>query len=214
MASTAAAPGDLDLRSTVFGGLRIEYDASMLAPRGWTLAQSRWAAELLPDLPAGPVLELCAGAGHLGLVAVHALRRPLVAVEVNPRACRLLRGNAARAGLADLVEVREGRIDEVVGTDERFALVIADPPWVPHARVPEFPADPVGTIDGGADGLDVARDCLAVIAAHLRPGGSAILQVGSTGQVDALSDELPPRLAVVETRAHGTRGVLARLDAG
>lgn len=209
MAMTTAGPGadPVDPRSAVFGGLRIDYDETMLAPREWTLAQSAWAAELLAAVPDGPVLELCAGAGHLGLAAIHQLRRPLVAVEVNPRACAHLRTNAERAGLAGLVDVREGSVEEMVGADERFALVIADPPWVPSAHVRLFPEDPVGTIDGGHDGLDVARHCMSVVAGHLLPGGAAILQLGGAPQVDALRAELPDRLAVVEIRWFD-RGVL------
>jgi release factor glutamine methyltransferase len=200
------------VRTTVFGGLRIDHDESMLPPRDWTLSQSQWAAELLADAPDGPVLELCAGAGHIGLAAIHDVRRPLVAVELNPRACRLLRVNADRAGLGALVDVREGRVDEALGPDERFALVIADPPWVRTAEVSDFPDDPVGTIDGGADGLDIARQCVAVIAGHLRLGGSAIVQVGLPDQAEAVCADLPAHLEVVEVR-QAVRGVLVRLDA-
>jgi release factor glutamine methyltransferase len=198
--------------STVFGGLRIDHDESMLAPRAWTLAQSRWAAELLVDAPAGPVLELCAGAGHIGLATIHRVRRSLVAVELNPRACRLLRRNADRAGLGDLVEVRQGRVDETLRPGEEFALVIADPPWVCTAEVTDFPDDPVGTIDGGDDGLTVARQCVAVTAAHLCRGGSAILQVGTPEQAEVVRAGLPERLEAVEVR-QAVRGVLVRLDA-
>jgi release factor glutamine methyltransferase len=203
------------VRSTDFGGLRIDYDDTMLRPRDWTLAQSEWAAELLPSMPPGPVLELCAGAGHLGLVAVRRFGRPLVAVEDNPSACHHLRRNAARAGLGGLVEVREGRVDRALLPDERFALVIADPPWVPRDRVNAFPEDPTHTIDGGETGLDVARQCLAVVATHLRPGGAAVLQLGSAAQIEQLAPQLAehPHLALVEVRSYGVRGVLARIDA-
>jgi release factor glutamine methyltransferase len=200
------------VRTTVFGGLRIDHDESMLAPREWTLAQAQWAADLLAAAPGGPVLELCAGAGHIGLATIRAVRRPLVAVELNPRACRLLRMNADRAGLGSLVEVREGRVEDALEPDEQFAVVIADPPWVCSAEVSDFPDDPVGTIDGGADGLVVARQCIAVTAAHLRPGGSAVVQVGSPDQAEALREELPGHLEVVEVR-QAVRGVLVRLDA-
>ncbi|MBI2244007.1 MAG: methyltransferase, partial [Nocardioides sp.] len=53
-----------------FGPLRITFDGRVLRPRPWTAAQSEWAAEILADAPAGPVLELCAGAGQIGLLAV------------------------------------------------------------------------------------------------------------------------------------------------
>lgn len=201
------------VRSVDFGGLRIDYDDTMLCPRPWTIAQSRWAAELLAatSAPEGPVLELCAGAGHLGLVAVQRFGRRLVAVEQNPSACDHLRRNAARAGLAELVDVREATVASALHEEERFALILADPPWVETARVEVFPEDPVHTIDGGENGLDIARDCVAVVGGHLLPGGSAILQLGSTAQVAALDPH--PRLRVVEVREFGSRGVLARVDA-
>ena len=41
-----------------FGGLRIAFDQRVLRPRAWTENQSLWAAELLPSLPPGTVLEL------------------------------------------------------------------------------------------------------------------------------------------------------------
>ena len=63
---------------TTFGSLRINFDARALRPREWTTAQSDWAAELLPRLPAGPVLELCAGAGQIGRLAVLDSTRRLV----------------------------------------------------------------------------------------------------------------------------------------
>jgi release factor glutamine methyltransferase len=105
-------------------------------------------------------------------------------------ACAYTAQNAAAAGLADRVEVREGRMDEVVSDHERFALVIADPPWVPRADVERYPEDPRIAIDGGDDGLDLAWTCLEVAARHLRPGGSLLLQLGTVEQVDALRDRL------------------------
>ena len=78
-----------EARFVDFGGLRIEYDARVLAPRAWTAAQSRWAAELIRTAPPGPVLELCAGAGHIGLLAVTLAPRPLVCVDNGRRGMRL-----------------------------------------------------------------------------------------------------------------------------
>ena len=168
-----------------FEGLRIEYDARVLTPRPWTAAQSRWAAELIRMAPPGPVLELCAGAGHIGLLAVSLAPRMLVCVDADPTACSFLRRNAALAGRR--VEVREGRMDEVLEPDEQFAVIIADPPWVPTDDLTRYPEDPAIAIDGGADGLALARHCLEVVDQHLVVAGSALLQVGP-GQADRLAD--------------------------
>jgi methylase of polypeptide subunit release factors len=193
-----------------FEGLSIRYDERVLAPRDWTAAQSRWAAELIPMAPPGPVLELCAGAGHIGLLAVHLAPRSLVCVDADPVACEYLRRNVLAAGVR--VDVREGPMQSVLEPDERFAVVIADPPWVPRAEVTRFPEDPVTAIDGGPDGLDLVRACLTVIERHLVTDGSAVLQLGpdqvaSVVRLVAAYDEL----RVVEIRAF-ERGALARID--
>lgn len=197
-------------RTADFHGLRIEHDDRVLTPRAWTAAQSEWAAELIRTAPPGPVLEVCAGAGHIGLLAVRLAPRSLVCVDADPVACAFLRRNAGAAGVR--VDVREGRMDAVLEADERFAVVIADPPWVPTAGITAFPEDPLLAIDGGDDGLDLVRACLAVISAHLLPRGSAVLQAGPDqvdGVVALVADH--PDLVVAGTRTF-PRGSLIRID--
>jgi release factor glutamine methyltransferase len=197
-----------------FGTLDIAYDDRVLEPRAWTTAQSEWAAELLESVPDGPVLELCAGAGHIGLLAIQASPRPLVAVDLNPAACAFIAANAEAAGLADHVEVREGKLEEVLGPDDQFALVIADPPWVPSSDTGRFPEDPEIAIDGGTDGLDLARACIRVIGGHLMVGGAAVLQLGNLDQADALTDLATSCGLVLARPRTFERGVLVRLDRG
>jgi release factor glutamine methyltransferase len=197
-----------------FGPLRISYDARVLQPRPWTLRQSSWAAELATSAPPGPLLELCCGAGQIGLATVAESNRRLVCIDVDPVACEYTRLNAELAGLADLLEVRVGLLEERVGPRERFAGVVADPPWVPRDEVVRFPEDPVTAIDGGPDGLNLARACLATAARHLMPGGFAVLQVGTTEQADRLIAELDRyggALLAHEVREYD-RGTLMRLD--
>jgi len=171
-------------RSAEVGGLLIAYDARVLEPRPWTALQGAWAAELLADQPDGSILELCTGAGHIGLVAAVASGRALVAVDLDPVACTYARHNAEVAGVAERTEIREGPMGSVLGDDERFAIVVADPPWVTSADVGRFPEDPLLAIDGGVDGLDVAMQCVTVAGRHLEQGGSLLLQLGDDEQVD------------------------------
>ena len=204
---------EIATRTMRFGSLQIRYDDRVLEPRPWTTAQSAWAAELIEQAPAGDVLELCTGAGHIGLLAIAGSDRRLVAVDASPTAAEHAADNAAAAGLAGQVEVRLGQLDEVLDADERFAVVIADPPWVPRAETGRFPQDPLLAIDGGDDGLDVARLCLEVISHHLVPGGAAVLQLGTLEQVSALGDRVAEGgvLRTGEVRKHDG-GVLVRLD--
>lgn len=188
-----------------FGPLRIAYDDRVLHPRPWTVAQAHWVADLAADMPAGPLLELCSGAGHIGLLAAHLTGRALTCVDISAAACELARRNAAAAGLADRVVVREGDMSEVLAPEERFVVVIADPPWVESHRVADHPQDPVHAIDGGRDGIDEALTCLAVGAAHLEPEGVLVLQQGDLDQVRRVEDRSTSglRLQVVRQEAGG-----------
>jgi release factor glutamine methyltransferase len=205
---------DLQRETIDFGGLQIAFDERVLRPRTWTENQSRWAAELLPTLPPGDVLELCSGAGQIGLLAIAASERRLVCVDVNPAAADFTVTNALAADLHDRLEMREGLINEVLAPGELFPLIIADPPWVRRSETERFPEDPLLAIDGGDDGMFVVRECLTAIATHLAAGGVALLQLGPGDQVEAVSRLLAQtHLHPGETREYGDRGVLLRIDA-
>ncbi|MCW2816437.1 MAG: methyltransferase small [Nocardioides sp.] len=201
-----------DRRSVRIDGLTIEYDDRVLEPRPWTAMQSQWAVELLESAPEGPVLELCTGAGHIGLLVVAATQRRLVAVDLNPVACSFARLNAEGAGIEHRVEVRESELTAAVRPDEQFALVLADPPWVPSDEVATYPEDPTVAIDGGPVGLDVARSCVATAVPCTAPGASLLLQLGTDAQADEIAEQ------ALETgnwtdggRRTAPRGVVLRL---
>lgn len=200
--------------SLAFRGLAISFDTRVLEPRPWTEAQSAWAAELLAAAPEGPVLELCAGVGHIGLGAVRDSERHLVMVDRSPIAQRFAEENATANGLASRVEFRLGAMEEVLGQGERFPLIVADPPWVRSADTAKFPADPLLAIDGGQDGLTLARVCVGLIDRHLAEAGSALLQLGDAAQaqlIAAHAETIPAgSVRVAEVRGFDG-GVIVRL---
>ena len=198
---------------TDFGGLTIEWDERVLQPRAWTVGQSLWAAELVSSVPPGPVLELCCGAGQIGLLAVRNADRRLVCVDVDPVAASYAARNASAAGMGARTEIRVGGVDAVLLPRERFPLVIADPPWVPAADTGRFPADPLLAIDGGGDGTDVIRICVLTLELHLATEGVALLQLGSTAQAEQVGEMVRGgRLRAAEVREF-EGGVVLRLDA-
>ena len=196
-------------RTACFGPLRIDYSDEVLAPREWTLRQSEWAAALAATAPAGPILELCAGAGHIGLAAAVLGDRDLVQVEADPVAASFAALSAARAGRDGRTEIRVERLQSAIRPGERFPIVIADPPYLPSADVSRWPKDPVTAIDGGPDGLALIRDCLTVAASCLTRGGQLLLQVRGSEQADQL--DLPAGLRRRELRAVDAERAIVRL---
>lgn len=201
-----------------FGPLMIDYNDQVLRPRAWTFAQATWAADLARTAPPGPVLELCAGAGQIGLTVARVCadrgeRRELVMIDANPHACALARRNGSRARLR--CEVREGKLQHALLPDESFSVIVADPPWVPSAMTSRYPEDPLWAIDGGDDGLAVARVCIAVIGMHLRRRGFAVLQLGTKAQIEVLQNDMDAGLDLVGHRlipgANGALMAISRL---
>lgn len=202
--STSAVTSPRAAETLQFGPLVVHFDDRVLRPRPWTLAQSEWGAELLPDLPPGPVLEICAGAGHIGLALAVSTDRPMLLLDADGTACEYATLNTRLAGLADRVRVRHGRMDAVLDPHERFALVLADPPYLPSSDTARFPDDPLTAVDGGDDGLDLARQCVEEMAEHLVPGGAGLLQLRDREQSERIAAYVTerPRLGLT---ARGSR---------
>jgi methylase of polypeptide subunit release factors len=200
---------------TRFGPLDVEYDARVLVPRDWTLLQSTWAADLARTAAPGPILELFAGAGHIGLAAAVLADRYLVQVEVDPVAAEYARRNAAGAGRADQVEIRAVPVADALGPDETFPLIVADPPYLRSGELSRWPDDPVRAIDGGLDGLDLIRSCIGIAEQHLALSGQLLLQVAGAGQAAQLRAVLDrsgrSALRIVEQRVVDDRRAVVLL---
>jgi methylase of polypeptide subunit release factors len=197
---------DSDPAQVDFGGLRVPTSAAVIQPRSWTVAQSTWAAELAPVCPPGPVLELFAGSGHIGLEASRRTGRSVVLVDLSAEACRLATETARVNGL-DASVVNAG-VSRDLCERTRPGLVLADPPYVPESEVGRFPSDPIDAIDGGPDGLSLVRAVLLAVHPALSPNVPLILQLRGLGQAAMVDRWLEARNAlgmrIDEVRCFGT----------
>lgn len=202
----------MSVETMEFGPIVVAFHDGVLRPRPWTMMQASWAADLAPDLPSGPILELCAGVGHIGQAAAVLTGRSLVQVDIDPEACALAKTNA-RANLPTAqVEVRCADLEEALGVDERFSLVLADPPYLPQDEVETYPEDPDEAIDGGPDGLHLLRRCLMVAGAHVEAHGAVLIQTLGAAQISSLAPELyAAGLDLVHVRTADERRAIAHL---
>ncbi len=137
-------------------------------------------AQLTVRDPVDRTLDLGTGCGVQSLhLATHA--RQVVATDVNQRALRLTRFNAELNGLADRIEVREGSFFEPFETgaaqasqgpprvDERFDLVVTNPPFV----ISPATGERLVYRDSGLPGDRVVEHIVRGVPRHLRAGGTA-----------------------------------------
>lgn len=168
-----------------FDGLRLRLRAGVFVPRQRTTFLVQTAAGLAPDSAA--VADVCCGVG--AVVAALAVRRPdleLFAADLDPVAVA-----AARENLPAQVGTGAGDLLEAVpaGWYGKLDLVVANTPYVPSAEIAGLPPEarehePLATLDGGADGLDVQRRLAQQARGWLAPGGRVLTEIGAV-QADA-----------------------------
>jgi release factor glutamine methyltransferase len=137
--------------------------------------------------PPRRVLDLGTGSGCLLLALLSARAEATgVGVDRSEAALAVAADNAARLGLADRAAFRAG--DWAAGIDERFDVVLANPPYVEAGAelMPEVAAhEPASALFAGPDGLDDYRRIVPDLPRLLTPGGAAFLEIGLT-QADAV----------------------------
>ena len=117
------------------------------------------------------VLDLGTGTGVCALFAARHAHR-VVAVDINPEAVRCAAVNALLNSLDSRVELRQGDLFAPVA-DRRFDLVLFNPPFIVGA--------PRDARDAAWRSSDLPRRFAAGLAAHLKPGGCALVLLSSFG---------------------------------
>ena len=172
-----------------FCGLRIAVDPGVFVPRRRTEVLVRAAASLAT--PGAVVVDLCCGSGALG-VALAAAVGPveLHAADLDPVAVACARRNVEAIG----GRVHAGDLFEALpsGLRGRVDVLLANVPYVPSSGIDAMPREarehePPTALDGGADGLDVARRVVAAAPAWLNRGGSLLFET-SESQIPAAVD--------------------------
>lgn len=161
-----------------FCGLRIAVGPGVFVPRRRTELLVRQAAALAPPRPV--VVDLCCGSGAVGAALASTLGEvELYVADVDADAIRWARRNLSGVGAqvfqgdlyAALPATLRGRVD----------VLVANVPYVPTEEIALMPPEarthePLVSLDGGADGLDVLRRVAASAAQWLAPRGQLLVE--------------------------------------
>jgi HemK-related putative methylase len=159
-------------------------DGRGLRRRAYIGVDSYLVAHFLPRTRrVGSVLDLGCGSGLFSIV-MSASAEKVLAVDVDPVSVSVATFNATLNDCRAM-RVLAGDLFAPIG-DERFDLVVANPPMV--ATPDHLPLSTFA--DGGRDGMTVMRRILDAVAAHLTKEGRALIYVEGFG------DETRPRVMV------------------
>ena len=153
-----------------------------------------WIAELIVNgsleswLPAaGKALDLCTGNGSLAiLLAMTCPDIHVSACDISLPALAVASRNLDRHGLNSQIELFEGDLWNALPEphdDNRFDLIICNPPYVnahSMSNLPaEYHAEPALALAGGDDGMDLIRKIIAGASDYLSERGAILIEIGN-----------------------------------
>jgi release factor glutamine methyltransferase len=211
-----------------FRSLDLLVDRRVLVPR----PETEWLVEAVleylatgaPSARPPRVLDLGTGSGCIALSIAHEHpRAEVVATDATEGALDVARANAQALALSHRVTFVRGDWLDAVASDERFDVIVANPPYIARREAGALPRDvrewePHAALFAGADGLADLREIVDQAPRHLRAGGLLALELDETraaevvGWFDGARDwrgaELRSDLAgrpriLLATREHG-----------
>lgn len=137
--------------------------------------QSRWPHPRVLDMGTGSGAIALAIAQEWPLAVVHAS-------DASDAALALARLNAATVGLSERVRFLDGDWYDAIASDERYHVIVSNPPYIAEADAHQLPADvrewePHDALFGGADGLEDLREIIEDAPRHLVAGGLLALEL-------------------------------------
>lgn len=140
-------------------------------------------------------LDLCTGSGALAIqMAHHYPDAQIDAVDLSLDALDVAAINIENYDLAERIQLIHTDLFE--GIDERYDLIVSNPPYVDAesvARLPEeYLHEPELSLGSGEDGLDATRQIIQQAADHLNPQGVLLVEIGhNRDTLEAAFPELP-----------------------
>jgi release factor glutamine methyltransferase len=120
------------------------------------------------------VCEIGTGTGIIALSCAQQ-GASVICSDINPYAVDLVNKNIQKNQylLKGVLQVRQGDLFDVIGSDESFDIIIFNPPYLPTRL--DQKVDDGGwfntAVDGGITGLELTERFLKNISKHLKPGG-------------------------------------------
>ncbi len=141
--------------------------------------------------------RICYGATKAGVVnmtralAAEWAGAVVLGIDVSGDALRMAAKNADTHAVRERVKLTQGHLLTPVQSQQSVDVVISNPPYLDAPLMDTLMADvrdyePVGALDGGADGLDLIRPLIDDSARVLKPGGLLAMETAHYEQAASI----------------------------
>lgn len=184
---------------TEWYGLKLKTDRRALIPRPETELLVEFAVKVAKELPVAltRILDLGTGTGAIALaLAKEFPEAKVVAVDASDDALALAKENGTALGLSERVMFLKSdwfsAVPEPKSAEERFGLIVSNPPYLTEAEVKEAEPEvkdfePVGALVAPDAGAADLRKIIAGAPRFIADGGVLALETGIAQHAELLS---------------------------
>ena len=171
-------------REAWLGAFRFYVDERAIVPRSFIAELLRDGLEpwIVDARGVRSVLDLCTGSGCLAVLAAQAFPDARIdAADLSAEALQVARRNVKDYALGKRIRlVQTDLFDRLLA--RQYDLILSNPPYVNAAAMRALPREyrrePRLALAGGRDGLALVHRMLAQAAAHLKPEGLLVVEIG------------------------------------
>jgi len=164
-----------------FMGLPCKLGHGVLIPRQDTETLCEHALILAGQRGYHTALDLCCGSGCIGIPIARRGGLHVTLADVAPEPLRYAMQNAYLNKVQMQVQVQQS--DMFRRISKAYDMILCNPPYIASGDLAslqrEVKREPLLALDGGEDGMDFYRRIREDYAAHLKPGGAMLLEVGA-----------------------------------
>ena len=129
------------------------------------------------------ILDIGVGSGVISVTMANEFPScEILALDISPGAIAVAARNAQTLGGHERITFRESDFLAAVKQNERFDLILSNPPYISEAEYvalpPEVLADPKIALTSGDEGLDAIKIILRDAPRFLAPGGRIMFEIG------------------------------------
>lgn len=152
----------------------------VLIPRDETEILVRKAIEIIKENRLESVLDIGTGSGCIACTIANNTNATVLGVDISTDALTIALDNVTRLGINNKAVFRKSDLFEKVHSDEKFDMIISNPPYIPNGTLlePEVRHEPEIALFAEENGLQIYRKIISDAPNYLNSDGWLIFELG------------------------------------